>query len=96
MRFEWFKMFYAKSVCLCSDDSIWPGVLNICQITSGNLVFHTFLNYLTSIGVRQRQFSSWFCIIPLNLIGTCIYLNRVGGVMVSELASSAVDRGFEP
>jgi hypothetical protein len=96
LRFEWSKMFYAKSVCLCSDDSIWPGVFNICQITSGNLVFHAFLNYLTSIGVRQRQLSSWFCIIPLNLIGTYIYLNRVGGVMVSVLASSAVDRGFEP
>ena len=25
-------MFYAKSVCLCSDDSLWPGLLNICQL----------------------------------------------------------------
>jgi hypothetical protein len=25
-----------------------------------------------------------------------IYMDRIGGVMVSKLASSAVDRGFEP
>ena len=26
----------------------------------------------------------------------CGYMNRIGGVIVSVLASSAVDRGFEP
>ena len=36
-------------------------------------------------------------VVFLRMTGDCTYrANRIGGVMVSVLASSAVDRGYEP
>jgi hypothetical protein len=46
-------------------------------------------------GVPQCRFTILF-LLYLWMIYSCLLTNRISGVMVSVLASNAVDRGFEP
>ena len=67
---------------------------------------NTLLKSILSLAYRRKMalaiiflFKVYFCFPILSYDGLVYYQtfkNRIGGVMVNVLASSAVDRGFEP